>query len=86
MVVFGGAKSFAPPIPFQNMSGVCFFALSGESRKIALENAVFNADEQILAQSEQLHERGGMAISLIARFVGGRQLLPLIRRRINREH
>jgi len=37
-----------------------------DSPKIALENAVFNADEQIRVQSEQYKERRGMATTLIA--------------------
>ena len=37
-----------------------------DSPKIALENAVLTADEQIRAQSEQYKERRGMATTLIA--------------------
>jgi len=37
-----------------------------DSPKIALENAVLTADEQIRAQSEQSRERRGMATTLLA--------------------
>ena len=52
-------------------SAIAISALKGamrdcDSPKIALENAVLTADEQIHAQSEQYKERRGMATTLIA--------------------